>query len=344
MTQPLLELLRDPPPRCPLGVFPAPLESHPALAGALGLETLLVKRDDRNGAAFGGNKLRALEWLLPAAGPRIVTMGGYGSTWCAALATVTRGTGQRADVALFPQPWTPAVAGALAATLAGAGVHLASRRWHLPLVVARAWRAARAGGPVTWLPAGGATPLATFGSVNALLESAQQQAAAGAPHPEAIVVPYGSGGTAAGLLVGAWLLGWDTTIVAVRVTDPWFTTRRRLLRLAERTMALLVRHGVRAPTAHAPLLLRGDHLGAGYGHATRAGLDAAAAFGAAGIPLDVTYSAKACAALRSLAGSYRHLWFWHTFDPRLVASSSDHPVMADAHRYAESLWPRPKLT
>ncbi len=344
MTLPLLELLRDPPPRRALGVFPAPLEPHPALADALGLETLMVKRDDRNGAVFGGNKLRALEWLLPVAGPRIVTMGGYGSTWCAALATATRGTGQRAEVALFPQPWTAAVAGALSATVAGAGVHLAARRWQLPWVLARAWRAARAGGPVTWLPAGGSTPLATLGSVNALLESARQQAATGAPRPGAIVVPYGSGGTAAGLLVGARMLGWDTTIVAVRVSDPWFTTRRRLLRLADRTAALLARHGAPTPLGNAGLLLNAEQLGAGYGHATAAGAEAAECFSAAGIPLDVTYSAKACAALRGLAASFRHLWFWHTFDPRLVASSSDHPVMADAHRNAELLWPRPKST
>ena len=45
------------------------MESHGSLAKRLGLEALLVKREDLNGASFGGNKLRALEWILPAAGP-----------------------------------------------------------------------------------------------------------------------------------------------------------------------------------------------------------------------------------------------------------------------------------
>lgn len=335
VTLPLEAHLRRPLPRRPLARLPSPLESHPALAAECGLASFLVKRDD----LAGGNKRRALEWLLPAAGPALVTMGAYGSTWCAALAAATGGTGQRAEVALFPQPWSAAVAGALGTTVAGAGVHLAARRWQLPLAVARAWGAARRHGPVTWLPAGGATPLGVLGSVNALLECAGQLTAEGFPRPEAIVVPYGSGGTAAGLLVGAGLLGWPVTIVAVRVTDPWFTTRRRILSLAARTRALLG-----APAGAATLRLDGAQLGAGYGHDTTAAATARVRLAERGILLDATYSAKACAAVRSLAGSFRHVCFWHTFDPSLVAPPMDHPVLRDAHRYAESLWPPPTST
>ena len=335
VTLPLEAHLRRPLPRRPLARIPSPLESHPILAEECNLESFLLKRDD----LAGGNKRRALEWLLPAAGPSLLTMGGYGSTWCAALAAAAGDTGQRVEVALFPQPWSAAVAGVLGTTVAGAGVHLAARRWRLPAALARAWVAARRHGPVAWLPPGGATPLGVLGSVNALLECAAQVGTEGLPRPEAIVVPYGSGGTAAGLLVGADLVGWPVTIVAVRVTDPWFTTRRRILSLAARTRALLG-----APAGAAALRLDATQLGPGYGHDTATAAMARTRLAERGVVLDATYSAKACAAVRGLAGSFRHVCFWHTFDPSLVAPPMDHPVLRDAHRYAESLWPPPTST
>ena len=335
VTLPLEAHLRRPLPRRPLARIPSPLESHPILAEECNLESFLLKRDD----LAGGNKRRALEWLLPAAGPSLLTMGGYGSTWCAALAAAAGDTGQRVEVALFPQPWSAAVAGVLGTTVAGAGVHLAARRWRLPAALARAWAAARRHGPVTWLPPGGSAPLGVLGSVNALLECAGQLASQGLPRPDAIVVPCGSGGTAAGLLVGADLIGWPVTIVAVRVTDPWFTTRGRILSLAARTRALL-----EAPAGAATLRLDGAQLGAGYGHDTATAARARARLAERGVVLDATYSAKACAAVRGLAGSFRHVCFWHTFDPSLVAPPMDHPVLRDAHRYAESLWPPPTST
>lgn len=339
MTLPLAAHLDLLPERCQLGAFPSPLESRVDLAAEVGADHLLIKREDLG----GGNKLRALEFLLPATGPALVTMGGFGSTWCGALARATAATGQRAEVALFPQPWSETVAGVLAGTARSAGVHLAPHRLLLPLALYRAWRSARRHGPVTWLPAGGAQPLGVLGAINALLECAEQLDQLGSPPPEALVVPYGSGGTAAGLLVGAWLLAWDVRIVAVRVTDPWYTTRRRILRLAERTVALLRRHGARRLEARATLQLDGGQLGPGYGHGTPGARVARSRGEAGGLTLDLTYGAKAFAALPTLATSFRRLCFWHTFDARLPASSQ-HPVVAEAHRYAELLWPRQKST
>ena len=47
-------------PRVRLGGFPTPVERIELDDG----RSLLVKRDDRCGGTIGGNKLRALEWLL----------------------------------------------------------------------------------------------------------------------------------------------------------------------------------------------------------------------------------------------------------------------------------------
>jgi len=317
------------------------VEDHPVLARALGAASLLVKREDRNGARVGGNKLRALEWILPAAGTSLVSMGGYGSTWCAALALASESLGRRVCAALFPQPWTDLVAATLGCTLEHAEVRLARSRAHLPWAIAGAWRTARRHGAVTWIPAGGATPLGVLGTVNAALEFAEQ--VRGVEPVDAIVVPLGSGGTAAGLLIGMWIVGWPVQVCAVRVTDPWFANRRRLMRLVERTRKLLERLGLEVVRGSATLRVIGDQLGSGYGHATEAGRVARARFADAGIPVDLTYGAKACAALGPLACSFPHICLWHTFDPRLASRAlGEHPQLRAARRYAESLWPHPR--
>src|SRR5256885_11120815 len=64
---------------CSLGQWPTPLEPvPPALARALGLEALWVKREDRSSPRYGGNKVRGLEFLLAGAPPAsvFVTVGG----------------------------------------------------------------------------------------------------------------------------------------------------------------------------------------------------------------------------------------------------------------------------
>lgn len=341
MRLPLLDLLPCPPPRLALGTFPSPVEEHSVLARAFGVQSLLVKRDDLNGIPFGGNKLRALEWILPAAGPSILTMGGYGSTWCAALAVASRAAGRHVTAALFPQPWSDTVAGVLARTLEHGEVRLASSRPMFPFAIGGAWRAARNHGRVTWLPAGGATPLGVLGSVNAALEFVAQQG--GAEPAQAIVVPLGSGGTAAGLLLGMWLAGWPVKICAVRVTDPWFANRRRVMSLVERTASLLRRSGLSVRSRAATLRVIGDQLGPGYGYPTPQAFLARDRFEEAGISVDLTYGAKACAALGQLASSFRHLCLWHTFDARLASRpESEHFLLHEARRHAETLWPLPK--
>src|SRR2546429_8982412 len=55
-----------------LGEWPTPLEPAPALAGALGVATLGLKREDRAAAPGGGNKVRGLEFLLAGLPPGTV--------------------------------------------------------------------------------------------------------------------------------------------------------------------------------------------------------------------------------------------------------------------------------
>ena len=343
MSFPLAALLADPPPRHALGTFPSPVQPLPDLAREIGASSLHIKREDLNGATFGGNKLRALEWLLPATGRTVMSLGGYGSTWCAALATAAKATGRVAHLALFPQPWSDTVAGSLATTIVSGDVYLATSPARFPLAMVRAWFSARTFGPGSFIGPGGAEPLGVLGSVDAALELAQQVDSGELPCPDAIVVPLGSGGTAAGLLLGCQVARLPVTICAVRVASPFMASERRVRSLVTRTRRLLLRHGLDLPAFNVPLIVLKNHLGAGYGHPTAGGRTARARLAVEGITADPTYAAKTAAALHDLSASFPHLCLWHTFDPRLASPSKvEHPLLFQARTCAESLWPLPK--
>lgn len=342
---PLLSLMSRPLPREPLGSFPSPLEWRPDLAARCGFEGFWLKRDDLNAELMGGNKVRALEWILPGAGPRIVTMGGFGSTHAAATSLYATRNGRRVAVALFPQPWTPWVEMMLARTATHARVELSpSRRGMLPALL-RAWRGGDGPGRITWIPAGAASPEGVLGSVNAALEVIAQLGPSGNPPPDVVVAPLGSGGTVAGLALGLSFSPWPVSICAVPVTDRVIANRATVRWLMYRATRLLRRAGVSLPRRQVPIRMALGHLGQGYGHPTRAGSEAQALGAAAGLSLDPCYGAKAFGALATLSGSFRCPCFWHTFDNRPpIDRLGDPAILGLARAYSETLWPLPKST
>ena len=84
-------------PRIPLGIFPTPVHHVADLAGTPGLRDVLVKRDDLTGFAWGGNKVRTLEYVLADAlslrSDTIVVAGGPTSNFAALLAVAAAGQG-----------------------------------------------------------------------------------------------------------------------------------------------------------------------------------------------------------------------------------------------------------
>ena len=283
---------------CSLGDWPTPLEPAPALARAVGVHTLWLKREDRS----GGNKVRGLEFLLAGAPPHavFVTVGGTGSTHCLATALHARRLGHRIVLAQFPQPDTDASLAVAAATVRAADhVVRARSQLGLPWAVLRAWTHARRLGVPRWIPGGGADPRAVVGQVLAALELRAQLDAP----PDAIVVPLGTGGTAAGIALGVAWLGWPTRVVAVRVASRLVANRWRITRLARKTAQLL-----NAPDLQLRIEVA-DGLGAGYGHPSPAGERARLIAAEHGLRLDPTYGAKAFAAIPGM----RRVVFWNTF-------------------------------
>ena len=302
------------------------LRETPVEEWSVGGTTLLIKRDDLDAPLLGGNKARALELLLATVDSRraVLTVGATGSTHALAVARHGAALGLRTEVITWPQE-THAVADATAArmreladvtaarSIAGAFVRAAWRR-----IVRRA----------QWVPAGGSTPLGALGHVDAGLELAQQLARDGRSMPDSIVLPLGSGGTTAGLLVGLAIAGARTQVMGVRVVPRFVANRGHVLRLARRTRALLASlTGESLPPLDASrLVIEHGAYGGAYGRVTTDARHAAALLRAAGgPPLDGTYSAKAfgVALARAQDAPDERTLFWLTFDGRWLAAPSD---------------------
>jgi D-cysteine desulfhydrase len=204
------------PERIPLARTPTPLEMAARTSADLGIE-LYFKRDDLTGAELTGNKVRKLEFLFAEARAReadmVITCGGEKSNHCRATALVaTRlGLGSRVLLRTADPGRPPAATGnILLDRMAGAEV-----QWITPADYARraeimaelAENLARAGRRPYVIPEGGSNAVGAWGYLRAAAELDADLAAL-PPRPTTVVYACGSGGTGAGLILGAALHGW----------------------------------------------------------------------------------------------------------------------------------------
>jgi 1-aminocyclopropane-1-carboxylate deaminase/D-cysteine desulfhydrase-like pyridoxal-dependent ACC family enzyme len=277
-----------------------------------------IKRDDHTGVAYGGNKVRKLEFLLADAlrrgAGRLITAGATGSHHVLATSVYARTAGIPVTAVLFPQPFS-AHARETLLDIHGQGASLvwAPQMGAVPILVRATAFTARSQRPYL-VPPGGSDALGTLGYASAALELAEQTASGAVPVPREIWVAAGTMGTAVGLAVGLTLAGLPTRVVAVRITSALVTNRFTLRALVRRTLATLERGGVRVAEdgVLGRIELRHDQIGPGYGHRTPAGDRAAERLGATGVMLDATYTAKVVAGLVAAASDPGPRLFWHT--------------------------------
>jgi D-cysteine desulfhydrase len=304
-------------PHVPLGDFPTPVQRL-ELPGERLAGELWIKRDDLTASPLGGNKVRALEFLLAglAPGEIVLTAGGEGSTHVLTTATYVRALGGTTRAVRWRHEMNPS-----ALDVADRARALCARVITAPGPTIGLLRAhAARGRGIRWIPPGGTSPLGMLGHVNAALELAEQVARGEMPVPARVVLPVGSGGTAAGLALGFAIAKMDTVVVGARVAPRIAAGRMRVLALAARARRYLERlSGERIPHVDRSRIeiIHTVYAGA-YGRVLPgAGAAAAMLQRATGLDLDGTYSAKAFTAAHDLAGrdSGRTL-FWLTFDGR----------------------------
>lgn len=323
--------LRDTVPWMPLATTPTPVEPCAAISAYLGRSDVWMKRDDAIHPVFGGNKIRRFEHILADVQNRgareIITIGGLASTQVTATLLLGKTLGLDVTSVLFDQPITSFARQSLLVQ-ASSGGHLIYGGSYLRtavLTLAKLWRSRKSS---YFVPPGASSPLANLGYVAATFELADQVRRGEMPKPDVIVVPAGSGGTAAALCLGASLLGWDTTIVAVRITERLVCNSATLGVLVERTRAFLSKHvgGLpRRSRANARIVMDHACAGKGYGHATP---EAVAACDEVEklihVPGEITYSGKTIVGLRRACAAYpgKTILLWNTLS---------------------SVWPRPTV-
>jgi D-cysteine desulfhydrase len=303
-------------PRVPLGEYPTPIES----ARFPDLDTpLWIKRDDLASAALGGNKVRALEYLLAGVQPGdvLLTGGGEGSTHVLATAIHAARLRARVHAVRWRHEMHDTAHRVAGRALRECAVVETAATPFGGILRAFAQRIRRRG---RWIPFGGTSPLGILGHVNAALELADQVDAGVLPMPSRVVVPLGTGGTAAGLALGFAAAGMPTRVIGARVVPRIVSGRARVVRLARST----ARWTRRTTGVALPVVMRDavqvahEAYGGAYGRVSPLAADAAAAMErASGLQLDPTYSAKAFAiALRVARIEEGVTVFWSTFDAR----------------------------
>ncbi len=298
---------------------------------------LWLKQDGLAHPLYGGNKTRKAALLLAHAAERgarrVLTIGAAGSHHVLATTLFAPEYGLQAAAVLTPQPATEHARAVLGRSLsAGLAAYPAGSAWSAPGTFLRAHRRGD-----YLVPVGGSNVHGARAYALALAELEAQVEAGALPAPDWIVVPLGSGGTAAGLLAGLSRSRLPTRLLAVSVlSNPFAVAQVRFL--ARRTLRSL--GGARVdPEWPRRLSVDRSQIGRGYGFATRAGQSASELAAALDLALDPTYTAKAFAAALALArGEHRlgaapaRVLYWHTLSVAAGGNAAPSPLPPELER------------
>jgi D-cysteine desulfhydrase len=217
------------PARIDLARTPTPLQPLRRWSEKLGVN-LMIKRDDLTGAALSGNKIRKLEFALADAKSKkadtILTCGGEQSNHCRATAIAAAMLGLNCRLLLRtadPSNPPPPEGNILLDRMAGAEII-----WITPEeykrrdeLFTREADALRNQGKVPYIiPEGASYPVGAWGYISAMDELVSDISEITTDdEPVTIIHACGSGGTAAGLILGAKLTGVPIRIASVNVCD-----------------------------------------------------------------------------------------------------------------------------
>jgi D-cysteine desulfhydrase len=222
---------------------PTPIVRRPVLDALVGAE-IWIKRDDATGGAESGNKVRKLEYLfgdaLEKKAKTILTCGGLQSNHARATALVSAQLGLRcviflrvADPKAAREAPLPVAGNVLLDRLAGAEIRFVSPDEYRDRMAVMAHAAQTIDGAYI-IPEGGSNGLGSLGYVDAMREV---QAQAEQPF-DVVAHACGSGGTAAGVAIGAALHGSAKHAWAFAVCDDRAYFERTVARIAEEARAI----------------------------------------------------------------------------------------------------------
>ena len=287
-------------PRVSLGVFPTPIQKLENISRMLNTN-VYIKRDDLSGLGLGGNKVRKLEFLLAdarAQGAEIVfTTGGAQSNHAMLTAAAAGKLGMKAILVLKKRGVTDCRGNQLLERLMGTDVRFVDTDDYADIYAEMDRIGKGLGRPYYKIPCGGSNALGSLGYVACAREIADQGLSF-----DHIICAEGSGGTMAGLALGAKLFLPGARVHGMMVdTDPFEQITPALM--TEAAALLEADIAITPEDFH----LR-DQCGPGYAVSSPEGAAAVSLMAQReGIFLDPVYTGKAFAGLLAMAseGAFR---------------------------------------
>ncbi len=262
--------------RYPLTFGPSPIEKLPRLSAALDDRVeLYAKREDCNsGLAFGGNKLRKLEYIVPdaiaAGADTLVTIGGVQSNHTRLVAATAAKIGMKCR--LIQENWVPQhealydrVGNILLSRVLGADIELVDAGFDIG--IRSSWEAAIAdveakGGRPYPIPAGASVhKYGGLGFVGFADEVRVQEEELGLTF-DYIVVCTVTGSTHAGMVVGFASDGRSRNVIGIDASGTPDQTFAQVLDIARKTAALV---GLKQPITADDVVLKRDYAYPTYG-------------------------------------------------------------------------------
>ena len=287
------------PPALSLAQLPTPLQEMPRIGAQFGGgHRLWVKRDDLTGAALSGNKIRKLEYVVAAALEQgcdtLITCGGVQSNHCRATALVGAQLGLNVHLVLRGEAPAEIDGNLLLDHLAGARVsHYPARQYAAELDdLLEHWRQhyAEKGCKACVIPTGASDGVGIWGYIAATEELGRDLHREGIEQAH-VVFATGSGGTQAGLTLGAGLHGVPIQAWGVNVCDDaaWFINK-----VSENMADWQQRYAPDQPLPEVDVRVIDGYVGPGYGRAGAEVFETIALVARLeGLVLDPVYTGKA---------------------------------------------------
>jgi D-cysteine desulfhydrase len=200
-------------------------------------QSFLIKRDDLTGCELSGNKVRKLEYIIADAKRKkadlIFTCGGDQSNHARATTIAAKKIGLNTKLFLWGSEKSNLNGNHFMNKMYGAEIKYLNKKNYdevNKVMFDERFALQRKGKNAYVLPEGGSTTLGIWGYIDFINELKNQMDLRGI---DSIVTASGSGGTAAGLLVGAALSKLKIKIVAVNVLYPAEEIKKKILNLAE---------------------------------------------------------------------------------------------------------------
>lgn len=277
-----------------LGIFPTPIQKLDNISRILGVQ-VYVKRDDMTGLGLGGNKIRKLEYLLAQAkaqGAQVVfTTGGAQSNHAMLTACACRKLGMTPILILKKRGVTAKRGNQLLEHLMGVDVRFMDTDDYADIYAEMDRVGNELGRPYYKIPCGGSNALGALGYVDCVREIRDQGFKF-----DHMICAEGSGGTMAGLALGAKLYMPDMRVTGMMVdSDPFEKITVDLMRESAELL------GADVQVDRSDFDLR-DMCGPGYAIPSEEGNAAVSLMAQEeGLFLDPVYTGKAFAGLIAMA-------------------------------------------